>query len=274
MTMKDESISRVYEDWSKTLEKSSSVTASFLNESTGDSKGLSNKKETAINECPVETTEQKRRRRFSLETSNDLLFWGFHLLVVGISLGIMWVKFDAMNNALGELLKAQRAELDIARGEIEKADQAYEAARRAEQQRSIDVRAAQKTLTDLVTQVHDNQASIKDNQDSIRRVVDAVGSTNQLILQASKETESAAKQSAHEAAIAAGSAGVAASRAAAAASSSGRTATVVATKVATQSDKLKVRAQQQDLARKQKQLSTTIRRVKTQGPSWWDKIVH
>jgi len=28
------------------------------------------------------------------------------------------------------------------------------------------------------------------------------------------------------------------------------------------------------LARKQKQLSTTIRRVKTQGPSWWDKIVH
>jgi hypothetical protein len=186
----------------------------------------------------------------------------------------MWVKMDGTNRALKELLKAQNAELEIAKGEIIKADKAYEAARAAEQQRSSDVRAAQATLTALVKEVHDNQASIKTNQDSIAAIVETVNDTNQLILRSTRQTETAALQSERAAQSAAGSAGLAAARAGAAAATSGRTANVVASKVVTQGDKAQIRAQQQALAKKQQQLSTTIRRVKKQGPSFWDKLIH
>ena len=193
----------------------------------------------------------------------------------------MWLKFDAMNRALKELLKAQVSELEIAKGEIIKADQAYEAARKAEQQRSVDVRSAQNTLTDLVRQVHDNQASIKANQDSIRSIIDSVGQTNQLILAATQKAESAALGSEHAAVEAVGgaraaanAANTAARRADAAAATSGRTANVVASKVVTSGDKAQIRAQQQALARKQQQLSNTIRRVKKTGATFWDKLVH
>lgn len=275
--MKDENISQSLQDWSKTLERSSKGTASFLNESIEDSNA--SKPSATVTEPVISSS--KRKRRFSTDTANDLLFWGCHLLIVGISLGIMWLKFDAMNRALKELLKAQVSELEIAKGEIIKADQAYEAARKAEQQRSVDVRSAQNTLTDLVRQVHDNQASIKANQDSIRSIIDGVGQTNQLILAATQKAESAALGSEHAAVEAVGgaraaanAANTAARRADAAAATSGRTANVVASKVVTSGDKAQIRAQQQALARKQQQLSNTIRRVKKTGATFWDKLVH
>lgn len=268
--MNDENISQALKDWSETLEKSSNATRSFLNESTGDLKDSNSRNETTTEPVVV----PKHKRRFSSDTANDLLFWGCHLLVVAVSLGIMWVKLDGMNRALKDLLRAQTAELEIAKGEVLKADQAYEAARKAETQRSVDVQEAQATLTALVRQVHDNQESIKRNQDSMKAIVDTVGQTNQLILKASQETESAAISSARSAASAAGSAGVAAARAGAAAATSGRTASVVASKVVTQGDKARIQAQQQALAQKNRQLSRTIQRVKKTGPTFWDKLLH
>jgi hypothetical protein len=265
--MKDENISQALKDWSRTVSRSLSETASSSNELTGDSSG-SSKSETA-----TETTIG-RKRRFSAESANDLLFWGAHLLIVAISLGIMWVKMDGTNRALKELLKAQNAELEIARGEIIKADKAYEVARAAEQQRSSDVRTAQNTLTALVKEVHDNQASIKTNQDSIASIIETVNTTNQLILRSTRETETAALQSERAAQSAAGSAGVAAARASAAAATSGRTANVVASKVVTSGDKAQIKAQQQALVQKNRQLTRTIQRVKKSGPTFWDKLIH
>jgi len=186
----------------------------------------------------------------------------------------MWVKMDGTNRALKELLKAQNAELEIARGEIIKADKAYEVARAAEQQRSSDVRTAQNTLTALVKEVHDNQASIKTNQDSIASIIETVNTTNQLILRSTRETETAALQSERAAQSAAGSAGVAAARASAAAATSGRTANVVASKVVTSGDKAQIKAQQQALVQKNRQLTRTIQRVKKSGPTFWDKLIH
>jgi len=279
MKTNDENISKVFEDWSKTVARSSNATQSFLRGSIEDS-NASSKNETVIPEAIGEPVKSKRHR-FSADSVNDLLFWIAQLLVVAISLGIVWVKFDSMNRALKELLKAQNNELEIAKGEIIKADQAYEAARKAEQQRSIDVRGAQATLTSLVQQVHDNQESIRDNQESIKNIIQAVNGTNQLILKSTQETESAALKSEHAAAEAAGGARVAANaastaarRADAAAATSGRTANVVASKVVTSSDKAKIQVQQKVLAQKQQQLSQTIRRVKKTGPTFWDKLVH
>ena len=223
----------------------------------------------------------KRKRRFSADTANDLLFWGCHLAIVAISLGIMWVKFDAMNRALKQLLTAQNNELDVARAEALKTEEAYNAARRAEQQRSIDVQAAQASLSSLVLQVRDNQASIKTNQNSIKTILDTVNETNQLVLRASQQaqaaaigSEHAAKEAAGDAMAAAGAASTAAKRVGAAAAISGRTANVVATKVVTSADKAKIQAQEKVLAKKQEQLSTTILRVKKQGPTLWDKLIH
>jgi hypothetical protein len=255
-----------------------------LSESTDDSSDWNKNAavQTKDSEAVAATAAIKgRRRRFASETVNDLLFWGAHLMVVGISLAIMWVKFDAMGRGLKDLLKAQNTELDIARGEALKADQAYESARKAEQQRSVDVRGAQTALSSLVEQVATNQSGIKVNQDSIRNILDTVNETNQLVLKASQEAEAAAIGSEHaaqEAAggarLAAGAAGAAARQAGAAAATSGRTASVVASKVATQSDKAQIRAQQRALAVKQKQLSRTIQRVKKQGPTFWDRLLH
>jgi hypothetical protein len=226
-------------------------------------KESNNKSATAI-EPAIEAP--KRKHRFSTDTANDLLFWGCHLLIVGISLGIMWVKIDGTNKALKELLKAQNNEIDIVKDQVLKADQAYEISRKAEEQRSLDVRTAQNTLTSLVTQVEANQQSIRSNQDSIKAILDTVGETNRLILKTIQQAELAALKSEQASENAS-------TKATTAAKQSGRTANVVATKVVTQSDKVQIQAQQKALAQKQQQLSKTISRVKKQGPTFWDKFL-
>jgi hypothetical protein len=220
-----------------------------------------------------------RKKRFSSESANDLIFWGIHLAIVAISLGIIWVKVDRTAEVLAALLKAQNSELEVARAEALKAEEAYKASRKAEQQRSVDVQAAQASLAALVTDVRNNQQSIKANQDSIRDILDTVSQTNQLVLRASQEAQAAAIGSEHAAEAAAGgaraaagAATTAASRASAAAATSGRTATVLASKVVTQSDKARIMAQQQALARKQQALTRTIRRVNRTGATFWDKL--
>jgi hypothetical protein len=245
-----------------------------LNESTEDSKGWKNKSESAIEPVPP-------KRRFSVDTTNDLLFWGAHLAIIAISLGIVWVKMDRTAEALQKLLKAQVEEVAIVKVQAAKAEEAYVTTRKAEDQRAVDLAQAQSVLMNLVSQVRDNQASIKTNQDSIKAILDTVNETNQLVLKASEQAKSAALGSEHAAAEAAGgalaaanAASVAAKRAGAAAATSGRTATVVASKVVTQSDKVKIKAQQQVLAQKQQQLSQTIRRVKKTGATFWDKLTH
>src|SRR6516164_6186034 len=102
--MKDENISQSLQDWSKTLERSSKGTASFLNESIEDSNA--SKPSATVTEPVISSS--KRKRRFSTDTANDLLFWGCHLLIVGISLALMWIKVDGVTSALRNLIAAQQ----------------------------------------------------------------------------------------------------------------------------------------------------------------------
>ena len=235
-----------------------------MNESIDDSKDW---KENVTGIEPTLEPVKKRKRRFSTETANDLLFWGCHLAIVAISLGIMWVKFEANGKALEKLLKAQSHEIDLVRAQALKADEVAQTAQNAERQRSLAFTAAQRQIEALVAQTQGIEADV---QASLAKA----NETNQLVLDATNLAKTAALKSEQAAQSAAGSAGVAAARAGAAAATSGRTANVVATKVVTSSDKAKIEAQERVLAKKQTQLTRTIQRVKKQGPNWWDKLVH
>src|SRR5215475_1496703 len=215
--VKDESISKVLEEWSATQRRLSNATASFLNESTDDL-NVSSKNNTTITESRLETP--KRKRRFSSETANDLLFWGCHLAIVAISLGIMWVKFEANGKALEKLLKAQSHEIDLVRGQALKADEMAQTAQNAERQRSLAFTAAQRQIEALVAQTQGIEADVKS-------ALATANQTNQLVLDAISVAKAAALKSEQTAQSAAGNAGVAAARAGAAAASSGRMASVV-----------------------------------------------
>src|SRR4029077_5340572 len=64
-----------------------------------------------------------KRRRFSADTANDLLFWGFHLCIVAISLAIVWTKIEATNDAMRKLLLAQQEELVLVRQQAQVAEE-------------------------------------------------------------------------------------------------------------------------------------------------------
>jgi len=236
-----------------------------LNESIDDSKDW---KQSVTEIEPV----KKRKRRFSADSANDLLFWGCHLAIVAISLGIMWVKFDGTNKALKDLLKAQSHEIDVVKSQALKAEQAAQEARNAEHTRNVQFSAASNTLQSVVEQVGMIQRSVEAD---LSKAVE----TNNLVLQAidiakaaALKSEIAASEAATKASIAAGAAGSAAGAASRAAATSSRTGTVVASKVVTTQDKRQLETEQRRLALKQQQLRQTIRTVKKQGPTLWQKI--
>ena len=177
----------------------------------------------------------------------------------------MWVKFEANGKALEKLLKAQSHEIDLVRGQALKADEMAQTAQNAERQRSLAFTAAQRQIELLVAQTKDIEADVKS-------ALARTNETNQLVLDATNLAKAAALKSEQAAQSAAGNAGVAAARAGAAAANSGRMANVVATKVVTTADKRQLQTQQRQLAQKQQQLKQTIRTVKKQGPTLWQKL--
>lgn len=224
--------------------------------------------------APEKSEGSPRRRRFSTETANDLLFWGIHLMVVAISLGIMWVKIDSLTRVMRDLLAAQNRELAVSQAQALKAEEATERARQAENTRSLQLVAGIKVMDSVVSRVNAIQADIKTTLAKTNEI-------NQLVLSQSEATKAAALQS-QQAAVtaagaaknAAGAAGGAASAASRAAATSSRTGTVVAAKVVTTSDKRQLEAQQRALAKKQAQLSRTIKQVKKTGPNILQQIFH
>jgi hypothetical protein len=215
-----------------------------------------------------------RKRRFSSETANDLLFWGAHLCIVAISLGIMWLKVDALTTAMRTILSAEEHQAQTLTQQAHKAEAATIQAQQAEHTRSIQFDAASKVLDGVLRQVSDIQTDIKATLAKTTEI-------NQLVLQQSQTTKDAALQSQLEASKAAGAAqnaattaGNAAGAAYRAAAVSSHTSTVVATKVVTSTAKEQLLAQKQALARKEAQLSRTIRQVKKNGPTLWQRLTH
>jgi len=207
------------------------------------------------------------RRHFSTESLNELLFWGIHLAIVAISLGIMWVKIDGNTKALKTLIAAQDKELELVRQQVLVEATSAQEEHKAEQQRSIQFSAAFAALSAI-------QADVKD-------ALNKSTQTNNLVLEAAQATEKAALESKSAASgaetlamRAAGTAGAAAAAAGRAAASSSHTSSVVASKVVTSSDKRALSAQQAALAAKQQKLEKTIKRVKVKGPNLFDKLFH
>jgi len=215
--------------------------------------------------------EPPKKRRFSHESLNDLLFWGVQLLLVAISIAIIYSKLENTTAILRSLLEAQNKELEIAKAQAAKADvlaeEARQAARDAARERLMAFQRAEQRVKDLVARVSDIQADV---DESLKKSSE----TNQLVLEAAKESKQAADESRTEATKAAGIAGAARSAASQAAANSSRTSTVIASKVVTSQDKRSLKAQQAALAAKQQKLNQTIKRVKTQGPNVFDKLFH
>jgi hypothetical protein len=208
-----------------------------------------------------------KRRRFSTESLNDLLFWIIQLSLVALALGIMWVKVDTLARALKTILKSEESQNQTLMLQTIQA-------REAERTRSIQFDAATRILDTVVGRVGIIQADIK-------ATLTKTMETNQLVLAQSEATRAAAlasQQSATQAAgaaqNAAGAAGSAAGAAARAAATSSHTSNVVATKVVTTSAKARLEAQQRALALKQAQLSRTIKQVKKHGPTLLQQIFH
>jgi hypothetical protein len=239
---------------------------SFLS---GSIKDLNASKDALPNEEPaaLEKVPNPRKRRFSVESLNDLLFWGCHLLVVAISLAIMWVKVDGTTRALKKLLVAESQELELVKGQALAAQAAAQEARNAEHTRSIQFSTATGVLEDVVAKVRVMQFDVKE---SLAKATE----TNTLVLAASNASRVAALQAQGAAQEAAGAAGGAASAASRAAALSSHTGSVVAAKVVTTADRRSLEAQQQALARKQAQLTRTIKQVKKNGPTLIQQLFH
>jgi hypothetical protein len=198
-----------------------------------------------------EAVKVKKRRRFSSDSLNDLLFWGVQLCLLAIALAILWSKLDNTAAIMAALLRAQEREVEMVRRQALDQQAAAELARQAEHTRSIQFSTALRTLETVQADVKDTLAKTQE--------------TNGLVLQAIEVSKAAALQAASKASNAAGAA-----QQAAAASS--RTGSVVASKVATTYDKRQVDAQKAALARKQAQLSRTIKQVKKNGPNLIQQI--
>ena len=222
----------------------------------------------------AEPETKHRRRRFSSETANDLLFWAVHLLVVAISLGIMWIKVDALANAMREILLAEQKSNATLVAQAQSEQVATIQAQQAEHTRSLQLDAATKILDGVLRQVSDIQADIKATLVKTNEINQLVLAQSEATKTAALQSETAAKSAAGAAQNAAATAGSAAGAAYRAAATSSRTGNVVASKVVTTQDKRILDAKERALRAKQAQLSKTIRQVKKNGPTLIQQIFH
>jgi chromosome segregation ATPase len=193
----------------------------------------------------------RKRKRFSADTANDLLFWGVHFCLVAISLAIVWSKIDGLQRAVTKLLVAQSQELDVVQKQLLLAQAQTESARQAEHTRALQFDAANRVLGDVVSNVTKIQADV-------RSTLTQIQSINQSMLKVTSQSANAASE--------------AANAAQSAANSSASTHSLVARKVVTTADKEALDAQRAALAAKQKQLQRVIRTTKIKGPTIFQKI--
>jgi hypothetical protein len=215
-----------------------------------------------------------KKRRFSSDSINDLLFWGFHLMVMGIGLAIVWSKIEATNKAVLMLLKAQDQEIHIARQQADDAHEQALAARAAEKQRAIQLSATTGVLSGVLDRVNKVQGDISTTLEQIRSINENVLMVSKTVLEVSEATKAASIQAAGTAESAASAAAAAKQAAGSAASNSNATRALVRSKVATTADKTRILKEEAQLNAKQKQLKKTIIQVKKKGPTIWQQLFH
>ena len=201
-----------------------------------------------------------KRRRFSTDTINDLLFWGAHLCIVAVSLAIVWYKIDHLSLAIKTLLDSQVQELELVKRQVASVEEQTALFKVQEQQRSNQVKQNRIALDLMMTSMTDIQAAIRKNLEETQGIaghfVEIAEQSKQASLQAANASQSAvgAARSAENAAVSA-------------AARSSATKTLVTEKVVTTDDKLKLKQQERALAAKKAQLNKTIQRVRKNGPN-------
>jgi hypothetical protein len=214
----------------------------------------------------------KKKRRFSQDSINDLLFWGFHLFVVALSLAVVWTRIDKLTGAVNSLLTAQSQEIVLVQKQLKAAeDQTVQSREQtalskeqtafAKSQADVQterVRAADATLKGVVDQVAQIQTDVTASLEQVRSI-------NQQMLDANKRTAAAAEGAENAASNAAST-----SMRAANASASARS--IVARKVVTTQAKEQLDREKAQLAAQQKKLRKVIRNTKLRGPTVFQKI--
>jgi hypothetical protein len=238
-----------------------------------DSRGLSDlptlRKDAEAHEHPP---EPPKKRRFSSESANDLIFFAVQICILAIGLAIVWSRIEATNQAVLTLLKAQEQEITIARQQALDAHEQALAARAAEHQRAIQLSATTDVLSGVLERVGKVQNDITSTLEQIRSINENVLVVSKSVLEVSEATKASSIQAANTAESAAAAAAAARSAAGSAASNSSATRAMVRSKVATAADKQRILREEAQLNAKQQQLSKTIRQVRKKGPTLWQKM--
>jgi methyl-accepting chemotaxis protein len=218
------------------------------------------------------SSKSPRRRRFSSDTINDLLFWAIQFCLVGFSLGIVWYRIDKNTQALKSLLDAQAEEVMLVRRQVTAVEQQTDLVKKQEEQRAVQLQENRRALDLMLTSMTEIQADVRRNLESTQGISETIlqvaNQTKQASLQAANASASAAS-AANSAANAAGNAASAASNAAARSSA---TKTLIREKVVTTEDKVRIDQEQRALAAKKAKLSKTIRQVSKNGPNLMQRI--
>src|SRR5258708_3134591 len=176
MMMNARNISQVLKAWSEIPGKSSSEITSSSN---GLTDSLSNSKTETARPEPL-----ARKKRFSSETANDLLFWGVHLCVVGIALAVVWTKIDSLTAAMRTLIALQNKEVELVQRQAHIAEVAAVNAQAAEHTRALQVTASIAVLDRIVGNVNAAQADIQ-------KTPDTSSQTNELLVAHIQATQQA-----------------------------------------------------------------------------------
>lgn len=195
----------------------------------------------------------EKRRRFSADTINDLLFWGVHFCIVAFSLAIVWYKIDKLNQAVSGLLQAQVEELVLVRKQVVAQEEQTALVRQQEEDKAKQTRATMATLNTVLL-------SVGQIQSDITRTLEQTKAINEVVLANSNQSKVAAER--------------AVGAASTAANASASTKQLVRSRVVTTEDKVKLQQEEKKLQQKQQQLSRTIKQVKKQGPNIIQRIFH
>lgn len=206
-----------------------------------------------------------KRRRFSTDTINDLLFWGAHLCIVAVSLAIIWYKINSLSVAIKTLLDSQVQELVLVKRQVASVEEQTALFKAESEQRTDQIKRNRVALDVMLTSMTEIHAAIRKNLEETQGI-------SAQFLEIAEQSKQASLQAANASQSAVSAAKSAENAATNAAARSASTKTLVREKVVTTDDKLALRQQEQALAAKKAQLSKTIRQVKKSGPNLMQRI--
>ena len=206
-----------------------------------------------------------KRRRFTADTINDLLFWGAHLCIVAVSLAIVWYKINSLSVAIGKLLDSQVQELVLVKRQVASVEEQTALFKAQEGQRVEQAKRNRLAIDLMMTSMTEIQAAIRKNLEETQ------GISGQFV-EIAEQSKQASLQAANASQGAINAAKSAENAAASAAARSSATKTLVTQKVVTTDDKLKLNEQERALAAKKAQLQKTIKQVKKNGPNLIQRI--